>query len=106
MEIFKTNLLNGVTVDFKEQHKVALISCIEVVLMSRGNTKYNLVVCKLNSLYNCSIRDCCENPEYLKAVLKEVYKEDYNSIIEEIKSHLDDLIKEKDISDFLQIMEN
>lgn len=92
--------------DFKEQHKVALISCIEVVLMSKGNTKYNLVVAKLNSLYDCSIRDCCEIPEYLKTILKEVYKEDYNSIIEEIKLQLDELVKEKDMSDFFKIMES
>lgn len=92
--------------DFDEQHKVALVSCLEVVLMSRGNTKYNLAVAKLNSLYDCSIRDCFENPEYLKTILKEVYKEDYNSIIEEIRSYLDELANEKDISDFLKIMES
>jgi hypothetical protein len=98
--------MNRTVMDFKEQHKVALISCIEVVLMSKGNTKYNLVVAKLNSLYDCSIRDCCENPEYLKTILKEVYKEDYNSIIEEIKLQLDELVKEKDMSDFFKIMES
>ena len=93
--------------DFTEQHKVALISCLEIVLMSKSNTKYNLLVAKLNSLYDCSIRDSCENPEYLKTTLKEVYKEDYKSIIEEIKLHLDDdLIKEKDVSDFFKQMEN
>ena len=91
---------------FDEQHKVALISCLEVVLMSKGNIKYNLAVAKLNSLYDCTIRDCCENPKYLKAVLKEVYKEDYNSIIEEIKSYLDELVNDEDISNFLKIMES
>ncbi|HEV2192971.1 MAG TPA: hypothetical protein VGR54_05045 [Nitrosopumilaceae archaeon] len=74
--------------------------------MSKSNTKYNLVVAKLNSLYDCSIRDCCENPEYLKTILKEVYKEDYNSIIEEIKLQLDELVMEKDMSDFFKIMES
>lgn len=92
--------------DFNEQHKIALISCLEIVLMSKSNTKYNLVVAKLNSRYDCSIRDCCENPEYLKTILKEVYKEDYNSIIEEIKSQLDELVEEKDMSNFFKIMEN
>jgi len=75
--------------------------------MSKSNTKYNLVVAKLNSLYDCSIRDSCENPGYLKTVLKEVYKEDYNSIIEEVKLQLDEeLVKEKDMSDFFKIMES
>ena len=92
---------------FNEQHKIALISCLEIVLMSKSNTKYNLVVAKLNSLYDCSIRDSCENPGYLKTVLKEVYKEDYNSIIEEVKLQLDEeLVKEKDMSDFFKIMES
>ena len=91
---------------FDEQHKIALISIIEIVLMSGGNIKYNLVTSKLNSLYDCSIRDCYEKPEYLKTVLKDVYKKDYNSIIEEIKLHLRDLANEKDIADFLKIMES
>ena len=92
--------------DFDEQHKIALISCLEIVLMSKSNTKYNLVVAKLNSLYDCSIRDCCEKPEYLKTILKEVYKEDYNLIIEEIKSQLDDLVEEKDMANFFKVMES
>lgn len=99
--------MNTIRMDFTEQHKVALISCLEIVLMRKSNTMYNVVVAKLNSLYDCSIRDSCENPEYLKTVLKEVYKEDYPSIIAEIKSQLDeDLIKEKDMSDFFKIMES
>ena len=92
--------------NFDEQHKIALISCLEIVLMSKSNTKYNLVVAKLNSLYDCSIRDCCEKPEYLKTILKEVYKEDYHSIIGEIKLQLDELAKEKDMSAFFKIMES
>jgi hypothetical protein len=89
-----------------EPNKIALISCIEIVLMSRGNTKYNLVVAKLYSLYNCAVRECYEHQEYLKTVLKEVYKEDYNSIIDEIELQLGDLIEEKDIANFLKIMES
>ena len=98
--------MNRVMMNFDEQHKIALISCLEIVLMSKSNTKYNLVVAKLNSLYDCSIRDCCEKPEYLKTILKEVYKEDYNSIIGEIKLQLDELAKEKDMSAFFKIMES
>ena len=74
--------------------------------MSKGNTQYNLLAAKLNSLYDCTIRDCYEHPDYLKPTLKEVYKEDYNSIIEEIKLQLDELANEKDIADFFKIMES
>lgn len=73
--------------------------------MRNGNTSFNLIVAKLNALYDCQIRDCYDHPEYLQKVLKEVYKDDYKSVINEIKTCLDDLINEKDLSDFFKIME-
>lgn len=85
-----------------EQHKLALLPCIELVLMRRGNTNYNLVVAKLDSLYDCTIRDCYEHPDYLVTVLKEVYNGDYNNIAEEIKVQLDELTNVQEISDFCQ----
>ena len=90
---------------YAEQHKIALISCLEVVLMSMGNTKYNLVVAKLGS-YDMVIRECYKHPEYLKSVLKEVYREDYEYIISEIKTQLDELVNEKDLAEFFKIMES
>jgi len=71
--------------------------------MRRGNVNYNLVLAKLNSLYGCTIRDCYEHPEYLKTVLKEVYKDNYYSIIHEIRVELGDLVVEE-INDFINIM--
>ena len=90
----------------EKRNEIALISCIELVLMSKGNTKYNLVVAKLNSLYNITIRDCYKHPKYLQIVLKDVYKEDYNSIINEIKLHLDDIANEKELAEFFEIVES
>jgi len=89
-----------------EQHKNALVACLEVVLMSKGNTQYNLLAAKLNSLYDCTISDCYDHPDYLKPILKEVYKEDYNPIIEQIKLHLEDLVNEEDMTNFFEIMES
>ncbi len=74
--------------------------------MKRGNTYYHLVVARLNSHYNCTISDCYEHPEYLRNVLKDVYKGDYNSIIEEIKLTLGELAKVKTIADFITIMKS
>lgn len=86
-----------------EPNALALISCIEVVLMRRGNVNYNLVLAKLNSNYDCTIRDCYDHPEYLKTVLTEVYKEDYNSVVKEIRLELGDLNTEE-IGDFINIL--
>jgi hypothetical protein len=85
-----------------EQNKLALLSCIELVLMKRGNTNYNLVVAKLDSLYNCTIRDCYEHPNYLGAVLKDVYNGEYANIIDEIKVQLDEMTNVEEIRNFCQ----
>lgn len=89
----------------KEQNKLALISCIEVVLMSTGNTKYNMVIAKLN-VYNIAMRDSYKNLEELKTVLKEVYVFEYNQVISDIKIQLGDLSDEKDIAEFFKVMES
>ncbi len=90
---------------FAEAHRLALISSIEVVLMSMGNTKYNLVTSKLHS-YNLTMRDSYKNVDYLKIVLKEVYGVEYPYIINEIKVQLgEELIKEKDVAEFFKAME-
>jgi ketopantoate reductase len=86
-----------------EQYKLALVSAVELVLMRRGNTKYNLVVARLGALYDCKIIDCYEHPEYLRTILAEVYKEEYHSIISEIKSYLGD-IAEQELYDFFTKM--
>jgi len=91
---------------YNEQHKIALVASLEVVLMSMGNTEYNLVVAKLNALHNISIRDCYEHPEYLKPILKEVYEEDYDYIISEIKARLEELTSDDDLTRFFKVMES
>lgn len=87
-----------------EQNKLALISCIELVLMSMGNTKYNVVIAKLHA-YNVTMRDSYKNLEVLKTILKEVYVFEYNRVISDIKLHLGDLVEEKDIAEFFRVME-
>lgn len=89
----------------KEINKIALISCIELVLMSMGNTKYNIVIAKLHA-YNVTMRDSYKNLEALKTILKEVYVFEYNQVISDIKLHLGDLVEEKDIAEFFRVMES
>jgi len=91
---------------FEEQHRSALMSCIELVLMRKSNTNYHAVQAKLMAICNRNLIDCYEYPRYLRDVLKGVYKEDYSSIIDEIKFELGELIEEKDIAKFLKTMES
>jgi hypothetical protein len=73
--------------------------------MSMGNTKYNVVIAKLDA-YNISMRDSYKDLEVLKTILKEVYVFEYNRVISDIKLHLGDLIEEKDIVEFFRVMES
>jgi len=73
--------------------------------MSMGNTKYNVVVAKLNA-YNMSMRESYKDLEVLKTVLKEVYVFEYNQVISDIKIQLGDLVEEPDIAEFFRIMES
>lgn len=90
-----------------QDNRIAFATCIEIVLMRRGNSDYNIVLAKLQSLYKSWIYECIDHPEYLKSVLKEVYVNDYHTIIEEIREEsdrLEDIDKLK--SDFFKIMLN
>lgn len=92
-------------VSLEEENRLAFISCVEVVLMRRGNANYNLVLAKLQSHYNHWILECIDHPEYLRNVLKEVYVNDYYTVIEEIRlesDRLEDVDKLK--SDFFKAM--
>lgn len=78
-------------VSIDEENKIAFATCIEIVLMRRGNANYNSVLAKLQTHYNSWIYECIDNSEYLRDVLKEVYVNDYYTIVEEIRSESDRL---------------
>lgn len=78
-------------VSLEEENKNTLMTCVEIVLMKRGNIQYNLVQARLNSLHNCWISQCADHPEYLRDIMKEVYKNEYYSILDEISMETDRL---------------
>lgn len=88
------------------EQRLAVLACIELVLMRKGNTNYNSVVAKLNSLYGCAVIDCFEHPDYLRTVIKQVYDGEYHSVIGEIKEQLDDLANVAEINNFLINLSN
>jgi len=89
-----------------EPYKVALISYVELVLMRKGDVNYHRVLAKLGALYGCKITDCYDHPEYLKTVLKDVYQEEYHSVVSQIRSYLGELEDDPEIIDFFKTMES
>ena len=84
--------------------KAALVLSIEIVLMRRGGPQYHQIVAKLENYYDCKIFDCFEHPEYLKAVISEVYPNDYQKIIDDLIVELDELATQKEIAEFLNLL--
>lgn len=79
-----------------KENKIAIAACIEKALMRRGDDNFNLVLSKLKNIYNCEISECTDNLGYLRMVLKEVYQQGYNSVLEDITWELEIL----DMDDF------
>lgn len=77
---------------------------IEVVLMRKGGPQYHLVLARLECDYDCKIYDCFEHPDYLKEVLKQVYGADYQTIVENLQVELGEIISEKDVTSFLDVL--
>ncbi len=89
----------------ERENKVAFMTCVEVVLMRRGNANYNLVLAKLQSYHNFWIFECIDHPEHLRDILKEVYPDEYYSVVDEIRmesERLDEMDRIKE--DFLKVM--
>ena len=88
----------------QDKNRTALALAIDVALMRKGGDRYYHFVFKLRNLYNCEIIDCYDKPQYLKNALKEVYENEYDSIVKDIKLELGDSIEEG-IRAFLAILE-
>ena len=84
--------------------KALVALAIEKTLLDMGKPAYETVSDRLYRKYHCYIPDCYEKPEYLKAVLKDLFGESYKEIINMIEQQLDEFIYKKKIKDFLQVL--
>lgn len=66
---------------------------------------YNLVMARLKA-NDFTLVDCCDNPKYLRDVLKEVFGEKSNVIIAKIIEYLENFDEEEEIRIFLEKLKN
>lgn len=85
--------------------KIPVTLAIEKTLLDMEEPAYEKVVCMLNEKYHCLLSDCLEKPQYLKAVLKEVHRGSYNEIVNSIREKLKDITYNKEVKEFLQVLE-
>jgi hypothetical protein len=90
--------------DGPNSNKSMVVLSVEVVLMRKGGPQYHLVLARLERDYGCKIYDCFERPDYLKAVLKDVYGSDYDIIMDSLESELGELVSEKEVARFLEVL--
>jgi hypothetical protein len=91
-------------VDSDNAMKALVTLAIEKTLLNIGKLVYDNVIDRLDKKYQCYMPDCFEKPEYLKAVLKELYVETYNEIVNSIQQELKEFVDNKRIERFLQVL--
>jgi hypothetical protein len=91
-------------VDSDNAMKALVTLAIEKTLLNIGKPVYDNVIDRLDKKYQCYMPDCFEKPEYLKAVLKELYVESYNEIVNSIQQELKEFVDNKRIERFLQVL--
>ncbi len=88
----------------KNSNKSMVVLSVEVVLMRKGGPQYHQTLARLERDYGCKIFDCFEHPEYLRAVLRDVYGSEYKSIVDNLEVELGEIVSEKDVADFLRVL--
>ena len=82
--------------------KTLVTSIIENALINIGKGTYATVINQLASMQNCTLQDCYDHPEYLKAILMRHGFYIYNSIISSIKSKLKEFEHDKEVAAFIK----
>ena len=75
---------------------------VEKTLLEMGKPILEEVYSRLQSDYNCTFLDCLENPEYLTRILKNLYGNSYDLIINSIMKNLEKYIPDEKISIFIE----
>ena len=85
-------------------NKAVVSVVVEKILLDMGKANYVKVINMLNKNYNCFLPDCYSKPEYLSAVLKELFGASSKIIVENIKVQLKEMIHQERIAQFVEVM--
>ena len=88
--------------DNRLMKKTLVASIVENTLITIGKGTYATVINQLGSMYNCSLIECYDHPDYLREVLKRSGFYIFNSTISSIKSKLREFEYDKEIAEFLK----
>ena len=105
-EIIKiVNQLCTVSLDSEDQMKKTMVTlALKNTLLELGVQEYDKVMSLLQKDYNATLEDCYENPEYLKQILKDLFGDSYEDILNSLNENMKDISTQKEIKDFLQVL--
>ena len=75
-----------------------------MTLLEIGKETYNKVIRDLYKKHHCYLFDCYERPEYLREILKELYGNTHDVVVEKIKKQLREFSYQKPIERFLEVI--
>ena len=78
---------------------------IELTLLEIGKLELEKVIECLNNAWGCTLYDCYENPKYLYKILKDLYGNSYNCILDSIRKKMGTLSSYSPIKDFIVQLE-
>ncbi len=88
--------------DLNQVRKALVMLSIEKSLLNIGKPIYDKVVELLDKEYHCYLGDCYEHPEYLNAILRELFGNSSNVIVESIKEQLGEFSYANSVAIFLE----
>ena len=77
---------------------------IEKTLLEIWSQVHSKVLMKLEEDHNCSLQDYCDNPEYLKRVLCNIFGKAYYIVLESIEENLRKHKSNQLVEQFLKVM--
>lgn len=87
------------------RYKIMIKSAIEQALLEIGTPTLEEVTRELFNEHKCLISDCYEKPEYLNAILRDLFGNSHETIVESIKKYLGEFATQGSTRDFLTKLE-
>jgi hypothetical protein len=85
-------------------YKALTILAMEKSLLDIGKPIYEKVTSVLNKEYHCYLADCYEHPEYISEILRKLFGNSYDVIVESITKQLEEYSFKKPVERFLEII--
>ena len=87
-------------------HPFLTAIAIEKALLEMGKPVLAEVNDRLKNDYKSGFVDCFENPEYLSRIIRDLFADSYEKILDSITRNLGEHKSDEKIAKFLQVMKN